>query len=724
MGTVLCCICGVAMPPNPANMCVSCLRSRVDITEGLRRHAAIHYCPECHSYLQPPHTWIRGLEPESHELLAFCLRRLCLPLLRLRLVHSEFIWTEPHSKRLRLRAKVQAEMIHGAILEQSHFVELTIHDRLCDSCTRVQANPDQWTAAVQLRQHVSHRRTFFYLEQLILRHSAALRAVRIAEADHGLDFFFSSESHANKFVQFINVEISPVCREDLICLPPKLSNALGNLGPLVLCTKVTNSIALLDPISLWSAFLDAKQYWRTPFRALLSSRQLVEYIVLDVEVESAEVAIGGSKYMMAHAQVAQVADFGNNDTMFTIRTHLGHILNPGDYALGYDLYVANHNDFEIDQYRGRLVLPEVVLVKKSYQEKRLKHRGKPRAWKLKSLNMELDTTSKGRADEEKRNTEYEEFLRDLEENPELRFNISLYRNKEYQPSEMASTADGDDVPAIPLEELLAELDLSEEDEENQVPSAKTLGEWAGLCKIDSERKAREVVGCSCVIVKDVVTENEFEKKLLADVIPPNDIGVTFDDIGALENVKETLIELVMLPLQRPELFCKGQLTKPCKGILLFGPPGTGKTVLAKAVATEAGTNFINISLLSMSSITSKVLQVVQLHTSNGFSAKQSSNHFLAMGQYLKIIGSVDITEGLRRHAAIHYCLECHSYLQLPQNWIRGLEPDSLELLAFCLRHLHLCHGHAEFIWTEPDSKRLCLRLCAKVQFCYIIKDRT
>ncbi|XP_034926077.1 uncharacterized protein [Populus alba] len=103
-------------------------------------------------------------------------------------------------------------------------------------------------------------------------------------------------------------------------------------------------------------------------------------------------------------------------------------------------------------------------------------------------------------------------------------------------------------------------------------------------------------------LKDVLTENEFEKRLLVDVIPPNDIGVTFDDIGALENVKDTLKELVMLPLQRPELFCKGQLTKPCKGILLFGPPGTGKTMLAKAVATEAGANFINIS---MSSITSK-----------------------------------------------------------------------------------------------------------------------
>lgn len=102
-------------------------------------------------------------------------------------------------------------------------------------------------------------------------------------------------------------------------------------------------------------------------------------------------------------------------------------------------------------------------------------------------------------------------------------------------------------------------------------------------------------------LKDVTTENEFEKKLLTDVIPATEIGVSFDDIGALENVKDTLKELVMLPLQRPELFSKGQLTKPCKGILLFGPPGTGKTMLAKAVATEAGANFINISMSSIAS---------------------------------------------------------------------------------------------------------------------------
>ncbi|KAF5190860.1 Atp-dependent zinc metalloprotease ftsh [Thalictrum thalictroides] len=123
-----------------------------------------------------------------------------------------------------------------------------------------------------------------------------------------------------------------------------------------------------------------------------------------------------------------------------------------------------------------------------------------------------------------------------------------------------------------------------------------------LKDVVTETEKKENVVTETEKKENVVTENGFEKKLLADVIPPNDIGVTFDDIGALDNVKDALKELVMLPLQRPELFCKGQLTKPCKGILLFGPPGTGKTMLAKAVATEAGANFINIS---MSSITSK-----------------------------------------------------------------------------------------------------------------------
>jgi SpoVK/Ycf46/Vps4 family AAA+-type ATPase len=97
-------------------------------------------------------------------------------------------------------------------------------------------------------------------------------------------------------------------------------------------------------------------------------------------------------------------------------------------------------------------------------------------------------------------------------------------------------------------------------------------------------------------------DNEYEKRIReSSVIPASETGVTFDDIGALADIKESIQELVMLPLQRPDLFNDG-LLKPCRGILLFGPPGTGKTMLAKAVANEAGASFMNIS---MSTIVSK-----------------------------------------------------------------------------------------------------------------------
>ncbi|KAI3469032.1 hypothetical protein Pfo_025695 [Paulownia fortunei] len=128
------------------------------------------------------------------------------------------------------------------------------------------------------------------------------------------------------------------------------------------------------------------------------------------------------RYVLADAQEARVSDFGKNDTIFNVRTHLGHLLNPGDYALGYDLYDANSNDMELDKYKGR-GLPDVILNKKSYKEKRQKKRVKPRSWKLKSLNLEIDNAAK----------------------------------------EMASMTDGEDVPSIPLDDLLADLDLCDEE---------------------------------------------------------------------------------------------------------------------------------------------------------------------------------------------------------------------------------------------------------------------
>jgi nonsense-mediated mRNA decay protein 3 len=160
---------------------------------------------------------------------------------------------------------------------------------------------------------------------------------------------------------------------------------------------------------------------------------------------------------LAFAQVARVSDFGKNDTMFIVRTHLGHLLNAGDLALGYDLYGANLYDEDMDTATTRHNLPEVILVKKSYEKKPCTRR-----WKLKRLPVEEDVGNKAKGEEEKKRDEHEAFLEVLEQNPELRFNINLYMNEDYR-SEMASTT-GDDAPTVPIEELIEDLTPGDDDE--------------------------------------------------------------------------------------------------------------------------------------------------------------------------------------------------------------------------------------------------------------------
>ena len=76
-------------------------------------------------------------------------------------------------------------------------------------------------------------------------------------------------------------------------------------------------------------------------------------------------------------------------------------------------------------------------------------------------------------------------------------------------------------------------------------------------------------------------------------------SVNWDDIKGLADVKRTLNETIVLPILKPEIF-KGLLS-PSRGILLYGPPGNGKTMLAKAIATECKSTFFNCSASTLTS---------------------------------------------------------------------------------------------------------------------------
>lgn len=68
-----------------------------------------------------------------------------------------------------------------------------------------------------------------------------------------------------------------------------------------------------------------------------------------------------------------------------------------------------------------------------------------------------------------------------------------------------------------------------------------------------------------------------------------------EDIGGLDPIISSLRESVIFPLRFPHLFASSSLLGAPKGVLLFGPPGCGKTMLAKALAKESGATFINIA---------------------------------------------------------------------------------------------------------------------------------
>lgn len=96
---------------------------------------------------------------------------------------------------------------------------------------------------------------------------------------------------------------------------------------------------------------------------------------------------------------------------------------------------------------------------------------------------------------------------------------------------------------------------------------------------------------------------QYEEVILQELVFPEDISVSFEDIGGLSDIIEDLRESVIYPLTLPELYStSSSLLAAPSGVLLFGPPGCGKTMLAKALAHESGACFIN---LHISTVTNK-----------------------------------------------------------------------------------------------------------------------
>lgn len=490
---ILCCNCGAPIDGTTATgaLCFDCVKTTCDISQGIQRESTIHFCKDCDRWLLPPSTWITAL-PESRELLALCLKKLNKgPLGRVRIVDASFTWTEPHSRRIKVKITIQDSVQNGILLQQSFEVTFRVETNQCGEC-KMSYTPNHWEACCQVRQRgVRHPRTFLALEQLILKHGAHLNTQNIKEVagtnGTGIDFFFGRKQDMDKFCDFLtsvvpvkmkhssklvshneqestatkkytaSADLAHICKDDLVAIPIKLAKQAGNISPLLLCHKIGCSVYLMDPQTLQTADISSPIYWRAPFGSLADAARLVEFTVLDIELTGKQ----NGKWKLGEATVAKASDLGVNDNTYFVRTHLGGLLQPGDSAMGYLLSGTNFNSAEFEaieassQYGS--TIPDVVLVKKYFPRRRKNRR---RNWKLKRMDRDVGELLPKEADQERMDREYEMFLRDVEEDEELRATMALYKNQKRDEEEMSmtETEEGDDAPQVNMDELLDDFD--------------------------------------------------------------------------------------------------------------------------------------------------------------------------------------------------------------------------------------------------------------------------
>ncbi|KAF3066506.1 60S ribosomal export protein NMD3 [Daldinia childiae] len=497
--TIFCCDCGAPIDGTTAidAKCYDCFKLTKDISQGIQREATLHFCRDCDRWLQPPSSWVTAPH-ESRELLALCLKKLSLN--RTRIIDASFIWTEPHSRRVRVKLVVQAAVADDRVMQQALEVMYVVAYQQCPECAK-SYTANVWRASVQVRQKVLHKRTFLYLEQLILKHGAHRETINIKEARDGIDFFFAARNQAEKFVDFLNsvvpvrvkksqelisqdshtakksykftfsVELIPICKDDLVALPIPLAKQIGNISPLAICHRIGTSINLLDPNTLQTADISAPVFWRTPFPALADSQDLVEFIVMDCE----PIGPTRGKWILAETQLARASDLGVNDKTYFARTHLGGLLHAGDSVLGYMLTGTNFNNPQLEALEESNVyasrIPDVVVVKKHYPNRR---RNRKRVWKVRRMAKDEGELLPRKTDQERQDREFEQFLRDIEEDEEFRQGVQLYKQpgQKKQADEMSVTTtaedgDGDDdVPRVDMNELLEDFDeLTMEDQQ-------------------------------------------------------------------------------------------------------------------------------------------------------------------------------------------------------------------------------------------------------------------
>lgn len=281
------------------------------------------------------------------------------------------------------------------LYEQSFICEFAEHYQQCDDCKK-EFTPHTWGASVQIRQKVTHKKTFYFLEQMLLKHNAADKVLKIEQVDDGLDFFYKNRSHAMRLIDYLEtalpirvkaskqlishdcssntffykyvyaVDLPKICKDDLVIIPSKLAKELGGLGRVQICYKMSTIIHLIDPLSMKVSELSIECYtlYENDFKIFSLKDHQSEFTVVDSEkiktqsLNESYMSSSQNAFIERVSRVTIIKD-GGDYIPITVKSHLGDILKPGSIAVGYDLtqLVIEEVD-EISKY------PDVILVRR------------------------------------------------------------------------------------------------------------------------------------------------------------------------------------------------------------------------------------------------------------------------------------------------------------------------------------------------------------------------
>lgn len=460
-------------------ICIQCLSLKNDITIKIQKSYIIDWCRYCFRYSGSKWSLCNR---ESKELLSILLKKIN-GIKHLRLLNANFIWTEEHSRRIKVNLVLEKDLTDEVIIRKNCVVEFEENSTQCDKCKK-NFTPHIWTARVQIRQKIKNKKTFFFLEQMLLKNNIHKVAIKIKNVRNGMDFLFAKKNEAQKLIDFLNsavpskkkqskelvshdtksqtynykytflFEIPKICKEDLILLPKKLTKEFGGVNTLGICFKITNKIHLYDPVSMKKYEMNSNQYFNfentitiIPFKG-----NETEFYITDIYFENKKFNLNTSmsniNSRFAYFEANRIDDHKD----FSGTTHLGHILNHGDSVKGYDLTSLICNE-EFGLVKNQKYLPDVILIRKIYPGY------KKRIWKLKRMRNVAERNSKVKkkvaekeAKEEKE--AFEDFIEEIEQDQDLRRKINLFKNdkviKESRHKELLE----DDQEMVKINELL------------------------------------------------------------------------------------------------------------------------------------------------------------------------------------------------------------------------------------------------------------------------------